>query len=53
MGFSFDTPISDFNEDLLHRSGFAKLFAKNLIMLPENKSFTISLTVVGVAEKHH
>lgn len=43
MGFSFDTPISDFNEDLLHRSGFAKLFAKNLIMLPENKSFTISL----------
>lgn len=43
MNFSFDTPISDFNEDLLHRSGFAKLFAKNLVMLPENKCFTISL----------
>ena len=43
MSFSFDTPISDFDEDLLHRSGFAKLFAKNLVMLTQNKSFTISL----------
>ena len=43
MSFSFDTPISNFDEDLLHRSEFAKQFAKNLIMLPNNQSFTISL----------
>ena len=43
MEYNLDKPINDEQEDLLNRSGFAKHFAKDVVMLSEKNNFTISL----------
>lgn len=43
MKYILDKPIEQENEDLLNRSGFAKHFAKDIVMLSERNNFTIAL----------
>ncbi len=43
MDFSVDTPIKEFDEDILHRSDFAKHFARSLVSMSGTGSFTVSL----------
>ncbi len=43
MQYNFDKPIKSKQEDLFHRSNFAKQFAKDIVSLSEKNNFTISL----------
>lgn len=43
LDYSFDKPIKMEQEDLFHRSAFAKQFAKDIVLLSESNNFTISL----------
>lgn len=43
MGFLFDAPIKSKEQDLLHRTEFAKRFAENLVALSQSECFTVAL----------
>lgn len=43
MDYLFDMPIVNEMQDILHRSQYAKQFAKNLVSLSQSTSFTVSL----------
>ena len=43
MDYLFDMPIVNETQDILHRSQYAKQFAKNLVSLSQSTSFTVSL----------
>lgn len=43
MEYNLDKPIECENQDLLHRSNFAKHFAKDIVMLSDSNNFTIAL----------
>lgn len=43
MKYNLDKPIEHEQQDLLHRTEFAKHFAKDIVMLSEKNNFTIAL----------
>lgn len=43
MEYTLDKPIDNESQDLLHRSEFARHFAKDIVMLSDRNNFTIAL----------
>lgn len=43
MKYNLDKPIENKQQDLLHRTEFARHFAKDIVMLSEKNNFTIAL----------